>query len=314
MVTSSHEARHRLFQEDPGVFARTFTRLGIPFPEPIAATLLSTDLTETTPLERRVDTLLEIDAADGSTYLLAVESQGRKDPDKHGSWAYYAAYLYAKYRKPPLLLVVCQDQATADWADEPFHIGLPYWRTLTVNPLVLGPNKVPVITDPSEAAKDVPLAAFAAITHSKSPQADSILRAVHPALKTVDPETRVIFAELIEQGLGTTPAARIWKDIMAVDLSFFRSETSQRLRAESRAEGRAEGRVEGQAQGQAEGRAEGQAEGRAESVLLVLRTRGLVLSDVVRERVIGCADPEVLLGWLGRAVTVDRAEAIFGEE
>ncbi|MFD5102682.1 hypothetical protein [Streptomyces albidochromogenes] len=43
-----------------------------------------------------------------------------------------------------------------------------------------------------------------------------------------------------EQGLGTAPAAQIWRDLMAVDLSFFRSETAQRLRGEGRAEGRAE--------------------------------------------------------------------------
>jgi hypothetical protein len=85
---------------------------------------------------------------------------------------------------------------------------------------------------------------------------------------------------------------------MAVDLSFFRSETSQRLRAESRAEGLAVGL----------------AVGRAEALLLVLQTRGLELTDAVRERITGCSDLEVLRGWLGRAVSADRVEEIFGDE
>ena len=61
MVSSSHEAMHRIFQEDPGVFARTFRALGVELDEPVTATLLLTDLTETRPLERRVDTLLRFD-------------------------------------------------------------------------------------------------------------------------------------------------------------------------------------------------------------------------------------------------------------
>ncbi len=38
MVSSSHEAMHRIFQEDPGMFARTFRALNIPFSDPVAVT------------------------------------------------------------------------------------------------------------------------------------------------------------------------------------------------------------------------------------------------------------------------------------
>ncbi|WP_342791229.1 hypothetical protein [Streptomyces montanus] len=46
MVSSSHEAMHRIFQEDPGAFARTFRALDLPFPDPVAVSLMPTDLTE----------------------------------------------------------------------------------------------------------------------------------------------------------------------------------------------------------------------------------------------------------------------------
>jgi hypothetical protein len=290
MVTSSHEAMHRIFQEGPGIFARTFARLGIPFTEPLAVSLLSTDLTEIKPLERRLDTLLQIDTADGESYLLAVEAQGRKDADKGGSWAYYLSYLYAKYRKQPILLVTCQDEETAHWAEGPFHFGISRWRSLTVRPLVLGPHNVPVITDPAAAARDIPLAVFSAITHGKHPQADTMLKALGSALKTVDELTASIFRELTELGLGTSPAAQIWKDLMAVDLSFFRSETSQQLRAE------------------------GRVEGRVEDLLLVIRTREIDLSDDLRARITGCTDLELLREWFGRALTAARAEDIFAPD
>ncbi|MFD4030214.1 hypothetical protein ACFWVP_06690 [Streptomyces sp. NPDC058637] len=80
---------------------------------------------------------------------------------------------------------------------------------------------------------------------------------------------------------------------MAVDLSFFRSETSQRLRAE--------------------GRAEGKAEGLAEAVVRVLERRGVSVSREVSDRVHGCTDTGVLDEWLVRALAVAEAEELFTE-
>jgi hypothetical protein len=287
MVSSSHEAMHRIFQKDPGIFSRTLGRLGVPFPEPAEVSLLTPDLTEIKPLERRVDTLLRIDTKDNGSYLLIVEAQGKKDLAKHSSWAYYVSYLYAKYDLPPLLLVVCQDSGTARWAQAPFNVGPPEWDTLTVRPLVLGPNNMPIILDPATAADDIPMAAFAAITHSSNPNADTMLEALATALKTVDEDTIAVFGELTELGLGTSPAAETWRKLMAIPTSYFRSETSQRLRTE------------------------GRVEGRAEDVLFVLRTRRVEADDATRARVRECTDPDLLQTWLGRALTVERAQDIF---
>jgi hypothetical protein len=289
MVSSSHEAMHRIFQEDPGVFARTFRRLDLPFPDPVAVSLMPTDLTEIQPTERRVDTLLRIDTASGESHLLIVEAQGKKDPRKPSSWAYYVAHLREKYGIPPVLLVTCQDKSTAEWAARPYTIGPSYWPTLTLRALVLGPHNVPLITDPSAAARDIPLATLSAITHAKDPNAPAILKALAVALKTIDEETARIFAELTELGLGKALAAETWRHLMAVDLSFFRSETSQRLRAE------------------------GRAEGRAEDILLILTERGLDIPDTARERITTCTDLDTLRTWLTRAVTADAAEDLFTE-
>jgi hypothetical protein len=290
MVSSSHEAMHRIFQEDPGVFARTFRALGIPFDEPVSASLLPTDLTENRPLERRVDTLLRLDGeTSGSSFLLAVEAQGRKDSGKIASWTYYLAHLNAKYRIPPVLLVICQDEGTATWANRHVHIGPPQWSSLTLRPLVLGPHNVPVITDASRAARDVPLATLSAVTHARAPDATAILKALASALKMLDEDTASIFMELTELGLGTAPAAQTWRNLMAVDLSFFRSETSQRLRAE------------------------GRAEGRARDVLLLLDQRGVPVSEVARERIAECRDVDLLAAWFTRAVTATSVGEVFGE-
>ncbi|MGR8008919.1 hypothetical protein [Streptomyces hypolithicus] len=302
MVSSSHEAMHRIFQEEPGVFTRTFRALGLPFDDPVAVSLLPTDLTETRPLERRLDTLLRFDTADpGASFLLAVEAQGKKDPGKPASWAYYLAHLYAKYNVPPVLLVVCQDKNTAAWAAEPVDIGPPQWPALTMRPLVLGPHNVPTITDPATAIRDIPLATFSAITHGKDPDAAAILKALAAALKTVDEETAGIFIEITELGLGTTPAAQIWRNLMSVDLSFFRSETAQRLRSE------------GEATGEARGEARGEAKGLAKSIVVLLTQRGIDVPDDTRDRITTCTDLDTLGTWFTRAVTATSAEELFAE-
>ncbi|WP_455431693.1 hypothetical protein, partial [Streptomyces capillispiralis] len=198
-----------------------------------------------------MDTLLRMDTEDGS-FLLAVESQGEPDGRKPASWAYYLSYVYAKYRIPPVLLVVCADRGAAEWAARQVDIGPPQWPALTLRPLVLGPDDVPVIDSPAEAARDIPLTVLSAALHRRDPDADAILNALAKALKGLsadDESTAGTFIELMEQGLGKTPAADIWRHLMAVDLSFFQSETAQKLRAEGRAEGQAQGQAQGQGRG-----------------------------------------------------------------
>jgi len=111
-----------------------------------------------------MDTLMRVETDEG-TYLLVVESQGKKDEDKRGSWGYYLSYLYAKYRCEPVLIVVTQSSATARWAARPIRLDLPGWHSLTVRPLVLGPDNVPVIADEREAERGSPAVYVSPVFH-----------------------------------------------------------------------------------------------------------------------------------------------------
>ncbi|MGW9495347.1 hypothetical protein ACWG5P_13285 [Streptomyces prasinus] len=126
----------------------------------------------------------------------------------------------------------------------------------------------------------------------------SQLNALAKALKGLsaeDEDTAGTFIELTEQGLGKTPAADLWRHLMAVDLSFFQSETAQRLRAEGRDEGRDEGRVEG----------------RTEDILRLLDGRGVEMSAEERERITGCRDLGTLDVWFTRVITATSAAEVF---
>ncbi|MFJ8199909.1 hypothetical protein [Streptomyces sp. NPDC096152] len=290
MVSPPHEAMHRIFQHDPGLFSRVSRFLGVDIPIPVKATALPTDLTEANPVERRVDTLLRFETAEQGPFLLAVEAQGKKDPGKPASWAYYAAYLWTKYRLPTALLVVCQDYATARWAQQPVSSGPPQLPTLTLRPLVAGPHNMPVITDPEEARADLVLASLAAITHAADPAVDAILKALSTALRDAPENIADPIVEFTAQGLGSRPAKHLWRNLVAVDLSFYKSYISEEIRDE------------------------GRLQRGAEDVLVVLEQRGLDVSDDVRGRITDCTDPEVLRRWLARAVTAPKAEEIFEDE
>ena len=56
------------------------------------------------------------------------------------------------------------------------------------------------------------------------------------------------------------------------------------------------------------------ARGRSQDVLAVLEARGFDVPQAVRERVLGCTEPDTLSAWLVRAARADRLEDIFDSD
>ncbi|MFE1288541.1 hypothetical protein [Streptomyces sp. NPDC058751] len=294
MVSSSHEAMHHFGQKDTAGLIRNFQKLfHVPFPEPCGFTVVNTDLTEIEPVERRVDSLVRVHTESGD-FLLVLESQGKKDERKRGSWPYYLSYLYEKYRCEPVLIVMTQSSSTARWAAQPIRFGLPGWSSLVVRPMVLGPDQVPVITDEKEAAQDVSLAVLSAITHGKGPGVAAILAPLAAALEAIEPAGAALLAQLVTSGLVDSRAKEIWRDLMAPVNYFFQNPVADQLRDEGRVEGRIEDRIE--------------------MILRILELRGIEVSDSTRLRVQACSDLEQLKVWSERAVHVTDPADLFAPE
>lgn len=242
-----------------------------------------------------MDTLLRFDSEDDGSLLLAVEAQRERDPDKPASWSYYLSFLSTKYKLPVLLLVVCQDPATAEWAARPASLGPAQWPALTLCPLVAGPHNMPVITDPNQASADLALATLSAITHAKNPVVNGILKALSTALQDVPEAVADPLIELATQGLDSAPRAlELWRTLVAVDLSFYKSSISEEIRDE--------------------GRDEGRIQRGAEDILVVLQARGIHVPDDIRARITGCNDPDLLRRWLIRATVAPTAEEILTDD
>jgi hypothetical protein len=302
--TAEHEALHRVFHRDEALFARAMARVfnvQVPAPEPGGVTVLSTDLTEIQPLERRADSVLQaeflVEDATGK-YILVIESQTDVERDRLRRWPHFIAHLHDKH-DCPVLAVVCSKQSTARWARQPIDIGMPGLILQTTRLVVFGPDNVPTVTNPEEAAADAMLAVFSALTHSRGTEARGILEALASALATIDEETASSLSEFTEIGLGETPSAEIWKAMMATRTYPFVSQT------------RLQGREEGRAKGLAEGRVEGRAQGLAAAIFKVFDRRGIKVDDDSRERIESCTDADKLEAWLDQSFAVAKASDLF---
>ncbi len=63
--------------------------------------------------------------------------------------------------------------------------------------------------------------------------------------------------------------------------------------------------------GEARGEARGKTIGEANALLRVLRSRGLAVTDDVRDRILGCTDLRQLETWLDRALVAGRIEDVL---
>lgn len=63
--------------------------------------------------------------------------------------------------------------------------------------------------------------------------------------------------------------------------------------------------------GLAEGRAEGRSEATAEAVIAILRLRGIVSCNDIRDRIRACTDLDQLDAWIARAITIDKVDELF---
>jgi hypothetical protein len=80
--------------------------------------------------------------------------------------------------------------ATARWAKQPIAIGHRDWD---LRPLVVGPDNIPVITDPDEVAERPWLAVLSALTHHDHEQRDLLFRALLDGVINLEGREAVLY-------------------------------------------------------------------------------------------------------------------------
>jgi hypothetical protein len=286
---------HRIFRDHPEVIDQTFRVLDFKFPETKATSLMDTDVTEIRPIERRVDTVMKVETKDGGSFILVFEAQRKVDADKLASWPYYISFLHERHRLPVLLLVICQDHATAKWASAPITMLVEDWPSMRVQPLVVGPHNVPVPQGPIDEA-GILLGVLAAITHAREPGIDGIPNLMAAALRDTDASTRSNLAMFIQLGVEGLPAAQIWRGLMIWDIETLRTSEVFREILDEHDEQVA---------------AEGAAKAKVENILSLLAGRDIHVTDVERHRIESCRDLGTLDRWFDAAISATSTDDLF---
>lgn len=291
MVSTQHEATHRIFRDRPQTLRSVLGRLGIAIPDGTTYTKLETDATEVGALVRHIDSVVEIDRPGLPPMLLAIESQTERETSKPRTWMYYLSHLAEVHTKEVMLLVVTQNPSTARWAEGPFTLGDAQYPSLTLRPLVAGPDRILPVLDPAQAIDDLDAAAAAAVINGKSADVSGIMEVFAHALNTVGADRADLYAELFECALADSAARKTWRRLMAIQLQDPDGDTfiAETLR-------------------------QGRAEGRGLMVLEALENRGIDVPEHVRERVLACTDPGTFHHWLSRSFQADKAEDIFADD
>jgi hypothetical protein len=292
MPSRPHEALIVLFRNRPSLAPELLREaLGVALPPYAEAHLAPADLTEIAPAQYLADlvVLLRADPARGPpketqcTLAVVVEAQLGRDEKKRLSWPVYLATARARHRCQALVMVVAPDLRVARWASIPIALG----PGSVMRPWVLGPDRVPVVTDERRARTEPELAVLSVMAHGKGNprRAVAIAAAAAAGVEAVkDRDLYLLYSDLISVALGE--AARKAFQMLPHGYQF----QTEALR---------------------EAIAKGRSEGRALAVLEVLDARGLRPSDQQRQRVLDCNDVETLARWLRRAATVARAADLF---
>ncbi len=214
MVTSAHKASHRIFPNHSEALTPVFEALRLLPPTQSVIEVLIPEAAENGPPERQVDTVLKVKPSDGDDLLLAIAFQSEQDADKPPHWACHVAYLHMTYELPVLLLVVCRSPSTAIWAAGPFESRIGTWRSQVLQPLVLGPDDLPEITNDSMVVQQPALAALSAIVHGDSEKSSSALEALARGIRSLDRNTATYLCQFVEVGLEDAPARKTWRELL----------------------------------------------------------------------------------------------------
>lgn len=197
MPSFEHEALVELFRHRHLLAVDLAEVHGLKLPAWRDAVPEPTEAPDTVP-SRNADVVMKLtDDSGKAVFALVVEVQRGRDDEKQWSWPLYLTGVRHRLKCPTAVLVICTDDATATWAYKPIELG----PGAVVSPFPVGPNQVPVVTDPDRARESPQLAVLSALAHGGNPDRRGVLDAVPFAYESVGKEWAALYHDLMAGGL-----------------------------------------------------------------------------------------------------------------
>ncbi|WP_068052317.1 hypothetical protein [Nocardia xishanensis] len=277
MPTVLHEVMIDLFRHRPRLAAELLGYVSDdPLPEFDNVRLDCGDFPDIDPTEYRADAVVVLTSGTSPVLAVIIEVQLKPDPDKHWSWPVYLTTLRARLRCRTALLVLCPNERTADRCGRPIGIA----PGCTLRPLVVSPNKVPVVTDAATATNNPELAVLSAIAHRRHPERDAILTTL--VEHVLDGPNGEMYLDLVTAVMPVA-ARHFLESLMTTGTYEYKSDFARRYYAR--------------------GKADGEATGEARALLTMLRARRIRVPDEAEARIRECTDADLLNSWVERAAT-----------
>ncbi len=284
-----HDSGNELFKDDPEFARRLFRLAGVDLPPTCSSSpLRRTRRTGLLFNDLDPDTILVAGSIKRPKRIIIVELQQAWDPGKLRQWPRYAASKWLRYECPVQLLVICPDDGTADRYAGPIPTsldGYTHW------PTVLRPARVPFLTSAAQAIADPAMAVMSVAYHGADATA---LTAFASGIVSLSPDEAKKYyeyglrmsPEIVRNALEHLMATKYNEPFSKLGLSYY-------------------------GQGREEGREEGLVAGERGTVLMVLKARGLPVSDSQRSHIDACDDLAVLKAWAEAALTAATVDDLF---
>jgi len=260
---------------------------GLPIPEGATCRVVSPDLSAPQPVELRADLVVEI-CKDGRPVLVVIiEVQLQRDDRKWWTWPQYLTTARAESQCDALVLVVCADRAVARWAAE----AIPLGPGSMMRPAVVGPDAVPIVTDPEQAASQIGLAVLSAVAHENEEGGARLFATVVGALQDprlgIDEEHRRAYTALMVAALSEATQREVETMMERGEIPYL-NDFTRRFYEEGRAEGRRD-----------------TLRRLREALVRTIAERGWSLDASARARIAQCDDPDRLVRWAARIGRAD---------
>ena len=298
MPSQLHEVLVAMIRESDGLAqAIAEWATGRPLPSGLHLRTRDQAYSEVKPPEYRADLVIEVvrGVSRDPISMMVIEVQLSRDSNKRRTWPAYQAVLRAQYGCPTMVVVLAPDRGVARWCAQPIDLD-GHGRSI-MQPTVIGPDLVPVVVDPQEAARLPALSVLSVITHGKTAHALDVGRAALQAANLLDEHDGTLYADLILHHLDAAARLALERERMALKLKNkyeYQSTTFRRILAE----------------GKREGKVEGKREGKLETLSVLLEARGFHLDEATRERLQQHGDSE-LDALVVKATTIETLDALF---
>ncbi|MBW8484647.1 hypothetical protein [Actinomadura parmotrematis] len=288
-ASREHEAIADLFRWNPHLAAEILDVLpGVDLPEYLEACESSESHTDAHVSEFKSDSTVLLKDADGNPRCgVIVEVQLSPPRTKRWTWPVYLSLFRARNKCPVVLLVIAPDPSIAAACAHPIITGHPKYVLI---PIVVGPDRIPVVTDPAEIVADPAMSVLSAAFHATGPHGPDILEGLAEGAQLLQQQAPDEGERYIDSVLAVLP--RALRDSMEKKMAMT-------------------GRYEYKSDLLRNNFAKGEQKGKIESTITVLEARGFSVDDDTRERVLSCGDAAEADRLLTRAAIIESLDELF---